>query len=146
MIKFVATFIGGIIFCAILGTTTFFLWSTQKMTYIHKLKHPLLLSGDEKTNTLSLLPIGTTLYFEKSYPEGFTSYKVYINVDRNPLKIELLKDPTTIIPIDAYVPDKNDLEKLLSDYPLTKKDLEAILRSGKISKDEIRDVFTNFLR
>lgn len=93
-----------------------------------------------------MLPKGTILYFDKSYPEGFTRYKVYINIDRTPLKLDDLSDPTEINPIDAAAPNKDDLLKLLRDYPLTKNDLESILNSKRISKDEIIEILNNFIR
>lgn len=116
------------------------------MTKIHKLEYPLILSSDSSTKNTHLLPKGTVLYFDKSYPEGFTRYKVYINIDRMPLKLDDLSDPTEIDPIDATAPSKEDLIKLLRDYPLTKSDLESILNSKRISKEEIREILNNFIR
>ena len=146
MIKIIAAFFGGIIICALVGTIAFFFWSHHKMPKVHKLESPLLLASEDQSNSLHILPKGTTLYFDQAYPEGFTRYKVYINIDRMPLKLEELSDPTLIVPLDAYAPDKEDLKKLLRDYPLTKNDLESILKSGKISKEEIKEVLTDFLR
>ena len=114
------------------------------MSKIHKLEFPLLLEGEEATNNFHLLPKGTTLYFDKAYPEGFTRYKVYINIDRLPLKLEEINDPTSILPIEAHVPNKEDLTRLLNKYPLTKSDLGSILRSGQLSKEEIKEVFEDF--
>jgi hypothetical protein len=95
---------------------------------------------------MHMLPKGTVMYFDQSYPEGFTRYKVYINVDRMPLSLVELSDPTSISPIDANAPDKEDLKKLLKDYPVTKADLNAILKSTAMSKEEIKEVLTDFLR
>jgi hypothetical protein len=149
MLKPITAFIGGMITCALICSIGVFIYSSQrsrKITKIHKLEYPLLLSGDEKSNGLSMLPKGTTLYFDQAYPEGFTRYKVYINIDRLPLKLEELADPTSIIPIDGSAPDKDSLKKLLREYPLTKNDLEAILKSGKLSKDDVKEVLGDFLR
>jgi hypothetical protein len=116
------------------------------MTKVHKLKSPLLLSSDSPSVNMHMLPKGTVLYFDQSYPEGFTRYKVYINIDRMPLELKTLSDPTEIMPIDAEAPTKADLQKLLKDYPLSKADLEAILKSGRISKEEIKEVLSEFSR
>lgn len=118
----------------------------KKVTKIHKLEYPLILSSDAPSKNTHMLPKGTVLYFDKSYPEGFTRYKVYINIDRMPLKLDDLSDPTEITPIDATAPSKEDLLKLIQDYPLTKGDLESILNSKRISKDEIREILENFIR
>lgn len=123
-----------------------FFLGRDAMTKVHKLEYPLMLSSNIESKNIHMLPRGTVLYFDKSYPEGFTRYKVYINIDRTPLKLEELADPTEIDPIDAVVPSKDDLLKLLRDYPLTKSDLESILNSKKLSKEEINEVFSNYLR
>lgn len=48
-----------------------------------------------------MLPVGTTLYFDRSFPEGFTRYKVYVNIDRMPLTLRKLPDSNEIEPIEA---------------------------------------------
>lgn len=146
MIKLFAAFATGIIVSVFLGAITFFFWSNHKMTKVHKLEFPLLLTSEDSLSNFHLLPKGTTLYFDKAYPEGFTRYKVYINIDRMPLTLTELSDPTLIDPLDAQALDKENLKKILRDYPLTKSDLESILKSGKISKDEVKEVLTDFLR
>lgn len=146
MIRNIVAFISGIIICAFVGAITFFFWSHHKMTKVHTLEFPLLVTSESPSKITHLLPKGTTLYFDQAYPEGFTRYKVYINIDRMPLKLEELSDPTTIIPLDGLAADKDSLKKLLHDYPLTKSDLESILKSGKISKDEIREILTEYVR
>lgn len=135
--------IAGII---LLAGSVFFNRSQKKMTKIHKLESPLLLISDNLSKNMHLLPKGTVLYFDKSFPEGFTRYKVYINIDRMPLTLTELSDPTLIDPIDAIAPDKNELKKLLKDYPLTKGDLQSILKSTALSKDEIKEVLSEFAR
>ena len=113
-------------------------------TKVHVLEAPMILTSDVPSKTMSLLPAGTTLYYDKSYPEGFTRYKVYINIDRHPLALSNLSDPTEIVPIDARVPDKEDLERLLREYPISKAELAAILKSSRISKEEIREVLHEY--
>jgi hypothetical protein len=115
------------------------------MTDIHTLEYPMLLSGDSSTKSYHILPKGTTLYYDKSFDEGFTRYKVYINIDRMPLKLEALQDPTTIRPIWAYAPDKNDMKSLLREYPLTKSDLQSILQSGQLSKEDVKEILSDFI-
>lgn len=116
------------------------------MTKVHRLEYPLMLSSNIGSKNMHMLPRGTVLYFDKSYPEGFTRYKVYINIDRTQLKLEDLADPSEIDPIDAAVPSKEDLLRLLSDYPLTKGDLESILNSKRLSKEEVKEVLGNYIR
>ncbi|WP_374513349.1 hypothetical protein [Niveibacterium sp.] len=85
----------------------------------------VLLSRDEGSplgNTLLLaaasdgggqysLPTGTVLYFDRAYPEGFSRFRVYINVDRMPLRLKSLDDTTLIDPLDAVAPNQNDIER-----------------------------------
>lgn len=130
----------------LIAAILFYAPKERKMTKIHKLEYPLIVSSDQQSKITHMLPKGTTLYYDKAYPEGFTRYKVYINIDRMPLKLEDLQDPTEIIPIDAAAPDKDDLTRLIQDYPLTKSDLESILSSKKISEEEIKEVFEKYIR
>jgi hypothetical protein len=146
MIRNIIAFISGIVICTLVGAITFFFWSNHKMTKIHTLEFPLLITSESPSKITHLLPKGTTLYFDQSYPEGFTRYKVYINIDRMPLKLNELNDPTMIIPLDGFAADQDNLKKLLREYPLTKSDLESILKSGTISKDEIREILTEYSR
>lgn len=115
------------------------------MTKVHTLKAPLLIASNEATKNLHLLPAGTTLYFDKSFAEGFSRYKVYINIDRMPLVLSDLSDPTEIDPIEARPLEKAELAKALRDYPLTRQDLEAILQAKHLTREEIKEVFDNFL-
>ena len=115
-----------------------------KMTKAHTLKFPLLLSGEEKAGPLYLLPTGTTMYLDQTYPEGFSRYIVYVNVDRFPLPTHELSDPTSIRPITAYPMEKEDLTRLLSRNPVTKAELAAILNSGQLTKAEIREVLAEY--
>jgi hypothetical protein len=116
----------------------------SKMTKIHTLESPLLLAGAKENSPFHLLPAGTTLYFDQSYPEGFTRYIVYVNVDHYPLETQELDDPTLIIPITAFPLDKEDLKRLLVRNPITKAELASILKSGQLSKDEIRELLMEY--
>jgi hypothetical protein len=145
MYKQAAVLIFSAVGAAILLCLTF-LPSTPKTTKVHKLESPLLLSSNTTSTNMHMLPKGTVLYFDQSYPEGFTRYKVYVNIDRMPLKLSELADPTLIDPLEAKALDQADLKKLPKNYPLTKQDLSAILKSSLMSKEEIKDVLTEFVR
>jgi hypothetical protein len=119
-------------------------WTLRKPAKVHLLEFPLLLSSDRESKIAHMLPAGTNMYFDQAYSEGFTRYKVYINVDRLPLGLKELNDPTTIIPIEGAAPGGAELKKLLSDYPLTRNDLEAILKSGKVTREEIKALLAEY--
>lgn len=120
----------------------FFIFWRNDMKFFHKLEVPMRLDNTEKT--LSLLPRGSTIYFDKSFPEGFTRYKLYIDIDRTPLELKKLDKPDWIYPIDASKLSKTDLLSLVKDYPINKEDLRAILSSGYLSKEEIREILDEF--
>lgn len=113
---------------------------------IHTLEIPLMLSGSGQTGHNYLLPEGTTLYYDKAFPEGFISYRIYVNVEGIDLPSTTLNDPTEIRPITAYPIDKASLLKLIREYPLTKEDLASILKSKYLSKEEILEVLTEYSR
>lgn len=111
---------------------------------IHVLTQPLMMDGSAEAGHNYLLPAGTTLYFDKAFPEGFISYRIYVNVEGIDLPSEILADPTEIRPISAYPVDKSALIKLLKEYPITKNELAAILKSSYLSKEEIRELLKEY--
>ncbi len=104
----------------------------------------MLLGSHSRNGPFHLLPTGTTLYHDRDFPEGFTRYKIYVNVDRFPLPLSELDDPTSIVPITAFAIDKADLKRILARNPITKDDLAAILKSGQLSKQEIRALLDEY--
>jgi hypothetical protein len=112
----------------------------QNCEGVHILEEPMLLSANTAGNGLHFLPAGTTLYFDKSYPEGFARYKVYVNVDRIPLTLRELADAHEIDPLEARAFDKPALIQLLRDYPITRQELAEILHSPQLSEQEMREV------
>ena len=143
--KWTAIFALGIASGIALSVVSIFVWKTEKMTKVHVLKQPMLVSSNTAGKVLHLLPVGTTLYFDKSYPEGFTRYKVYINVDRMPLPLRDLADPNEIDPLEARAFDKSDMVQALRDYPLTRQQLGELLHSRRLTKQEIREVLEEYL-
>jgi hypothetical protein len=116
----------------------------QKMTKTHTLQFPMLLGGPEGNGPYQLLPKGTILYYDQSYPEGFTRYRIYVSIDRYPLDLTELSDPYSIDPLSAFAMDKGDLKRLLDRNPITKDDLTAILKSDQLSKQEIRELLEEY--
>lgn len=116
------------------------------MTSVHELKFPLMLQGSASTGSDYLLPKGTSLYYEKAFPEGFVRYRIYVNVEGVKLESRELADATTISPLTAYPIGKPELLKLLREHPLSKNDLAAILQSGQLTKDDIKSVLEEFSR
>ena len=110
---------------------------------IHRLTTPLQLSTEQASN--GLLPVGTTLYYDTSFPEGFSRYKIYVNINRMSLELETLRDPTMIDPVDAIAFSQGALLKLLRNHPLTRKDLDTILSTDYLTKDEIKEVLSEFV-
>jgi hypothetical protein len=113
-------------------------------TLVHKLKAPLLITGDGPSSHQYILPTGTSLYYDQAFPEGFVRYKLYVNVEGIKLDSEETTDQFWLDPLTAFPPDKAQLRKLLSDYPLTKQDLAEILKSSTISKTEIRELLKEY--
>ncbi|WP_420106620.1 hypothetical protein [Herbaspirillum huttiense] len=137
----ILSFLGGataasLLFCGYL------IWKPATVK-IHRLTTPLQLSTEQASN--GLLPVGTTLYYDTSFPEGFSRYKIYVNIDRMPLPLENLPDPTMIAPLETAPFRQEALLKLLRNHPLTRKDLDTILSTGYLSKDEIKEVLSEFV-
>ncbi len=137
----ILSFLGGataasLLFCGYL------IWKPASVK-IHRLTTPLQLSTEQASN--GLLPVGTTLYYDTSFPEGFSRYKIYVNINRMSLELETLRDPTMIAPVDAIAFSQWALLKLLRNHPLTRKDLDTILSTDYLTKDEIKEVLSEFV-
>ncbi len=118
----------------------------SKMPRVHKLQQPLMLAGAGSDGERYLLPSGTSLYYDQAYPEGFVRYKVYINVEGVRLDSQESNEQFWLDPLTAYPVDAESLGKLLRNYPLSKADLAAILKSSSVSKDEIRQLLIEYSR
>ncbi|MFC5476639.1 hypothetical protein [Massilia suwonensis] len=135
----------GFLSALVIVAASMLIWKGQRLVKVHTLTQPLIISSDRSDKVLHTLPPGTTLYFEESFPEGFTRYKVYVNVDRMPLTLRDLTDPTEIDPLEARAFDKEALNRALREYPLTRKELAAVLQSPHLTKEEIKEVFLQYL-
>ena len=114
------------------------------MPLVHKLQVPLLFNGAGSSEHQYVLPAGTSLYYDQAFPEGFVRYKVYVNVEGVRLESQEATDKFWLDPLTAFPPNEKDVQKLRSGYPLTKSELAAILKSGAISKQEIRELLQEY--
>jgi hypothetical protein len=142
----VTTFLFGLASGVAIFALSLYVWNSNKMTKVHTLKQPLLVSSNAAGKALHILPVGSTLYLDRSVPEGFTRYKIYVNVDRMPLTLRELADPNEIDPLEARGFDKPALMQALRDYPLSRQELAAILQSPQLTKQEIQEVFNQYLQ
>jgi hypothetical protein len=140
MIKKLLIFSAGLLAGAILISTL----AGDKITRkVHVTKVPLLLYSDAVNSSQTLLPVGTSMYYDTSFDEGFSRYIVYVNVKAD---LDLTVSPLDIIaPLDGRPIRKEALLKLVKDHPLTRQDLEKILQSDRLSKEDIKEVLTRFL-
>ncbi len=96
----------------------------------YTLKTPIQF-GSYDENNYFLLPPGTTLYYDQSYPEGFSTLHIYIDVKGEKLLLENIPRPDLIAPVWADMIRSDEyLLPLLDSYPLTKDDLLSILKEN----------------
>ncbi|WP_248740710.1 hypothetical protein [Pseudomonas sp. MWU12-2029] len=109
-----------------------------------KTKEPLLVEGQGGDDNYYVLPMGTTLYHDKSFPEGHDRYVVYLNHkgaiahEEVPMKPEYggsFIDPLWLANIDA-----DTLKDIFKRFPLSKKDISAALKANEITKDDLADI------
>src|ERR1700739_1352423 len=102
---------------------------------------PLLIEGQGGDDNYYVLPMGTTLYHDKSFPEGHDRYVVYLNHkgaiahEEVPMKPEYggsFIDPLWLANIDA-----DTLKDIFKRFPLSKKDISAALKANEITKDDL---------
>lgn len=109
-----------------------------------KTKEPLLIEGPNGDENYYVLPLGTTLYHDKSFPEGHDRYVVYLNHkgaiahDEVPMKPEYggsFIDPLWVSNIDV-----DTLKEIFKRFPLSKEDVVAAIKSNEITRDDLADI------
>lgn len=99
-----------------------------------RIQEPLLIEGKEQ-NSYSLLPVGTVLYYDKSWDEGHSTYHVYFHF-KGAFKSERV-DGNTISPIWLNTIDAEELPKLMSEYPVSRDELISILKAKRATKQDL---------
>lgn len=101
------------------------------------IEEPLLIEGEQQ-KTYSLLPAGSVLYLDKSWPEGHQTFHVYFHFKGNFKAAPA--DPTLISPLWLRTVDHEELSKLLNEYPVSKQELSALLRARGVTKAELTQI------
>ena len=70
----------------------------EQSAKVHVLEKPLVLFFEDGTKVK--LPPETSLYFERSFPEGFSRYSVHVNIEGEPLETQKTRT-REIVPITA---------------------------------------------
>lgn len=109
-----------------------------------KTKEPLLIEGPNGGENDYVLPQGTTLYHDKSFPEGHDRYVVYFN-HKGPVayKDVALKtgyggpfiDPLWLADVDA-----DTLKEIFKRFPLSKQDVAAAISASEITRNDLADI------
>ncbi len=109
-----------------------------------KTKEPLLIEGPNGDDNFYVLPLGTTLYHDKSFPEGHDRYVLYLNHkgviahEEVPMKPEYggsFIDPLWLVNVDA-----DTLIEIFKRFPLSKKDIAAAIKANELTKDDLADI------
>ncbi|MFA9216643.1 MAG: hypothetical protein ACEQSK_06010 [Sphingomonadaceae bacterium] len=112
----------------------------EKTKYIKTLE-PLLLSSEGKMENFHMLPQGTPLYKYYDFPEGHTTYVVYINIKGQFEYQSVESDKANLIdPIWAHPIQPEQVSKLMASTPVSKDDLMDILKARKITRDELAQI------
>lgn len=115
----------------------------QKTTY-QELQEPLLLevyaSGAQQRD-YHMLPAGTALYKDYSFPEGHTRYIVYVNIKAQVAMKTVVDDrPNLTVPLWAEPVRTEDLPLLLANTPVSKEDLVRILKARKMTREDLAQI------
>lgn len=125
----------GFIILAYLLFSTGVLPMTSKTAFT--IEEPLLIEGEQQ-KTYSLLPAGSVLHLDKSWPEGHQTFHVYFHFKGNFKATHA--DPKSISPLWLRTVDRDELPNLLNEYPLSKQELTAILRARSVTKAELTQI------
>jgi hypothetical protein len=106
------------------------------------IEEPLLIEG-EVQNSYSILPVGTVLYLDKSWPEGHDTYHMYFHFKGDfkarPANIDV------IAPLWLRTVDSNELGKLVKDYPVTRDELTALLKAKRVTKQDLVQILHDWV-
>jgi hypothetical protein len=115
----------------------------KKTSYIVA-QEPLLLEVHEagaQQRDFHMLPTATPMYYERAFPEGHTTYRVYVNIKGDFASKEIVSDKSNLIdPIWAYPVAPEELAKLVGDTPLSKDDLVRILKARKMTREDLAQI------
>jgi hypothetical protein len=112
-----------------------------KRTQYLKTKEPLLLNAGGETRDFHLLPAGTPLFKDHSFPEGHTTYIAYVNIKGDFAAEHIETDKVNFsAPIWARPVDKEEVSKLLSDVPVSKEELVSILKARKMTREDLAQI------
>ncbi|KAF1038921.1 MAG: hypothetical protein GAK35_03735 [Herbaspirillum frisingense] len=106
-----------------------------------KLAEPLLIHAEGETRYYHMLPVGTPMYKDYSFPEGHTRYIVYVNVKGGFEAEKIVSDKQNLIdPIWGETVKKEDLKQLMDDTPVSKGELVRILKARKMMREELAQI------
>jgi hypothetical protein len=110
-----------------------------------KLSEPLLLNAEGAAKYFHMLPVGTPMYKDYSFPEGHTRYIVYVNVKGEFQAEKVVSDKKNMIdPIWGETVKKEDLKQLMAETPISKDDLVRILKARKITREELAQILRDW--
>ena len=118
---------------------------------MHKfiLKSPMVIFTEkDKTLPCFIFPKGVSVYYDSDskYFDGFTRYIVYVNIsdaDTGDNSILEKSSDKSISPVWLHKIDKDTLEFMLHNFPLSKNDLSLIIKENGITKDDLADIIRN---
>jgi hypothetical protein len=128
--------------CLVLGVPGTYFWMSnmsKTTTPPVRLKEPLLILTDQEHNRY-LLPAGTVLQHVQGFDEGHQLYTVDV-LFKGRFEAEQIK------PGERYekmwvetIDDREQVQKLINNYPLTKNDLVKILKARKMTRDDLAQI------
>lgn len=135
---------------ALLVTTTITAYITVHL-YIRsenmkaiKITEPLLIESENNDKNFYVLPVGTVMYHEKGFSEGYSRYIVYFNHKGNIAHQENYDnseyDSQVISPSWLSNIDDEALKTLFIRFPLSKEDVRSAVQANQITKDDLIDI------
>lgn len=129
-----------LVFCAGFFFHTIQDFIMPQTTYF-KLEEPLLIESEGEARNFHILPAGTPLYKDKSFPEGHTRYIVYVNIKGGPALEKIESDKAQLIdPIWGYPVQPEDVPTLVAETPVSKDELVRILKARKMTREELAQI------
>ena len=106
--------------------------------HTHILKKPLVTYSNEPSGGIGVLPEGTRLYYDQSFPEGLDRYHVFINVEGGHLPI------TKLIPVDLVDPLTSFVVESTEQVQLTIEELTRLLHALGVKKSDVETLLATY--
>lgn len=111
---------------------------------MYRTKEPLRISNNGDDRYSYILPVGAVLYYDHDFDEGHSLYWTPVYHKGRFECEEVLLEPKhqgrLVVPLWLDNIDAAELKFLFNRFPLSRSDVEAVIKANHITKDDLIDI------